>query len=357
MVRRARGPVFALALVVGGCSLAWESRWTPPSSPDASSARCGNAIVEPGATCDGNCPASCDDGNPCTIDAWSGSAATCDLLCRHDQLITECRSGDGCCPTGCNSLDDQDCSASCGNKVVEPSHGETCDPPETCPVDCGAPEACVSHVMTGSRANCNVTCVATPIVACVAGDGCCPAGCTHDTDPDCPLPYPSGPYGVDIGDTIYDLCVTECECAGAELTGTRPLCLDAFLEKQATMIVNSAGDCPSCGLLTDNLEDLYYQPYSPDGLDVLVVLFRDPNSNMDLASLTNYCCKYRDNGKMTFHVAVDPDDLALGRFKPPGGVLPLTLLMDSGMVIKYKASGIPSQAILKAKVEIVLGLR
>ena len=40
---------------------------------------CGNGAVEEGETCDGDCPATCDDRNACTIDAFTGAAETCNI--------------------------------------------------------------------------------------------------------------------------------------------------------------------------------------------------------------------------------------------------------------------------------------
>lgn len=37
---------------------------------------CGNGTVDTGETCDGNCPTSCNDNDPCTTDVLSGSACT-----------------------------------------------------------------------------------------------------------------------------------------------------------------------------------------------------------------------------------------------------------------------------------------
>ena len=48
-------------------------------------------------------------------------------------------AGDGCCPAGCNLTVDSDCSATCGNGVVEA--GETCDG-VNCPTDCNDGNAC-----------------------------------------------------------------------------------------------------------------------------------------------------------------------------------------------------------------------
>jgi hypothetical protein len=72
---------------------------------------CGNGVVELGEACDGACPATCDDGDACTTDGQTGSAATCDTACTHDAVVA-CASGDGCCPAGCSAQVDVDC---CGN--------------------------------------------------------------------------------------------------------------------------------------------------------------------------------------------------------------------------------------------------
>jgi hypothetical protein len=69
---------------------------------------CGNGVVEPGEDCDGNCPADCDDDDPCTIDSGSVSAETCTIDCEHEEILV-CASGDGCCPAGCDRTQDSDC--------------------------------------------------------------------------------------------------------------------------------------------------------------------------------------------------------------------------------------------------------
>ena len=148
------------------------------------SATCGNSVIEPGETCDppGTCPASCSDGNACTLDTATGSAANCNLACTHAAIVS-CESGDGCCPAGCNANNDADCSTTCGNGVIEP--GETCDPPGTCPTTCNDGNACTVDTTTGSAENCNVACVRTAVVTCSSGDGCCPAGCDANSDAEC----------------------------------------------------------------------------------------------------------------------------------------------------------------------------
>lgn len=93
------------------------------------SATCGDGVVDAGETCDtdisgaaGECPTDCDDADPCTTDTLL-SAGTCSAVCINPEVAP--MNGDSCCPSGANALNDDDCSAVCGNNVVEP--GETCD--------------------------------------------------------------------------------------------------------------------------------------------------------------------------------------------------------------------------------------
>jgi hypothetical protein len=90
---------------------------------------CGNGLIEPGETCDGNCATSCSDGVACTADVMTGSAATCDVACTHPALHPSGANLDGCCPPGVSNADDKDCKSVCGNSVIE--SGEMCDGPDT----------------------------------------------------------------------------------------------------------------------------------------------------------------------------------------------------------------------------------
>ncbi|MCA9667787.1 MAG: hypothetical protein KC503_19440 [Myxococcales bacterium] len=155
---------------------------------------CGNGVVEPPETCDtaiavgqpGACPRSCSDGQACTADALL-NAGTCGAQCSFTP-ITACANGDGCCPTGCNALTDGDCSASCGNGVVEPP--ERCDTaiaagqPGACPTACSDGNACTQDTLLNGG-TCDAQCSFTNITSCADGDGCCPTGCNAISDSDC----------------------------------------------------------------------------------------------------------------------------------------------------------------------------
>jgi hypothetical protein len=160
-------------------------------------ATCGNGELDPGETCDiaipagriGACPPpSCDDGIACTTDTRTGDA--CTARCSYAE-IPAFLPGDGCCPANANHLSDPDCSATCGNGKIEP--GETCDTdiaagsPGACPsaASCLDGDACTTDSLI-SALTCSARCVHQAITAVVAGDGCCPAGASNHTDPDCP---------------------------------------------------------------------------------------------------------------------------------------------------------------------------
>lgn len=77
----------------------------------------------------------------------------------------------------------------CGDGVVDDP--ETCDPakPGSCITSasgCAPANACFTTSYVGMPSNCTAACVREYLISeCVAGDRCCPPGCTAETDPDC----------------------------------------------------------------------------------------------------------------------------------------------------------------------------
>ncbi|MBW2455721.1 MAG: CAP domain-containing protein [Deltaproteobacteria bacterium] len=218
------------------------------NTDDDCSPSCGNSVVESGETCDppGSCPTSCTDGNACTVDTMTGSASNCNVACSYTSIVS-CTNGDGCCPSGCDANTDDDCSASCGNNVVEA--GETCDPPGSCPASCADGNACTVDTMTGSAANCNVGCSYTAIVSCTNGDGCCPSGCDANTDDDCSATC--GNDTIEPGETCDPpaSCVADCDddigCTVDTMTGSAQNCNVACSHTEIVSCGDGDGCCPA----------------------------------------------------------------------------------------------------------------
>jgi cysteine-rich repeat protein len=109
----------------GGGDAAPDDASADDAGDAATAAVCGDGTAEGSELCDGDCPTSCDDGDPCTAEELIGSDTTCDAHCVVTQTITTPASGDQCCPAGANANNDSDCQPICGNGALE--SGETCD--------------------------------------------------------------------------------------------------------------------------------------------------------------------------------------------------------------------------------------
>lgn len=157
-----------------------------PSSDRDCSASCGDGEIDLGETCDPmeSCPRSCDDDVACTLDTLIGNPENCTADCLY-QPIVSCSNDDGCCPNGCTKANDNDCSSSCGDGVIDDEEGETCDPMTDCPTSCNDFNACTVDTKNGSASTCNVECSYSDIGQCDSGDGCCPQGCSSVNDSDC----------------------------------------------------------------------------------------------------------------------------------------------------------------------------
>lgn len=165
-----------------GCNVA--------NDPDCGLGVCGNGTVDNGETCDPGlnspkpCPTSCAPQNGCSIQTLQ-NPGTCMASCQSS-TITTCSNKDGCCAAGCNALNDSDCTAVCGNGVVEP--GEDCD--GNCPTSCPS-QGCQEYTLVNNGA-CKITCKKGDVqTSCINNDQCCPAQCTGMNDTDCAGTTPS----------------------------------------------------------------------------------------------------------------------------------------------------------------------
>jgi len=136
-------------------------------------ADCGNGVIDPGETCDGDCPESCDDGDPCTLDELNGSAEECTAYCSY-QPLSQCSDDGGCCPAGCSLADDNDCPDICGDGYCSASEDY-----QTCPEDCLCVPDCEGRECGDD--GCGGTC----LPGCAEDEVCTPEGfCEVDCDRD-----------------------------------------------------------------------------------------------------------------------------------------------------------------------------
>jgi cysteine-rich repeat protein len=229
--------------------------------------KCGNGVIEADETCDpmSSCPA-CRTNNKCLNVVSRGSAATCDLKCNYNP-IKNCRSGDGCCPDGCNTSNDNDCSGSCGDGHIDAN--ETCESSGAmaCPTSCDDGDSCTTDVATGSRSSCNIRCTHVAITQAMSGDGCCPAGANANTDTDCGATCgnqmtEAGEECDDGNDTAGDGCTPDCkiesavtQCLAKIGTNDRPDCARCNCEKCQMQALacygGNADDAARCGDLVE----------------------------------------------------------------------------------------------------------
>jgi len=192
---------------------------------------CGNDAVETGELCDGSCPTSCDDPDPCVTGQLNGTG--CQRECTW-QTIETCSNGDSCCPRNCTGTDDSDCTGAFG--LV----GHACNTDADCAGLCGTAAGyanpggyCTAECMNnpfgcGSGNHCGAERDGVRFCRddCSSNDDCRPGYECFDSDGDsideC-QPVASGAKGVG------EACVTTDECSGdqsgfcaAEVSGSAP---------------------------------------------------------------------------------------------------------------------------------------
>jgi cysteine-rich repeat protein len=174
---------------------------------------CGDGKVNGSERCDtaitagkrGACPESCEASKD-ACEPMRLVGHECDARC-EPLKITARMNGDQCCPNGANAANDSDCAPVCGNGVTEA--GETCDPPDSCP-KCAESSACVRVSASGTAEECNRVCQTITISACADRDGCCPSGCTPQTDSDCSPRCGDGVVDRAAGETCEPSSSTPC---------------------------------------------------------------------------------------------------------------------------------------------------
>ncbi len=188
-------------------------------------ATCGNGQLDPGETCDGDCPTVCNDNDPCTENLLIGAADNCTAECVF-RPITQCQHGDGCCPTHCDYTNDNDCSSPSGLIGSACRNDNDClgnlclagwSPSGYCSKDC------YNNADCGAGAHCafNSTGAGICLKSCDANPECrAPEYGCYNRDGDANNYQECGPLGIGTK-MIGDPCNFITECPG----GQRALCL------------------------------------------------------------------------------------------------------------------------------------
>lgn len=280
LVRRLVRIGFAASCAVwlgSGCTLDFSEFTAESTGTGPATATCGNGMLEEGEACEpgvgDGCPTSCDESaDPCRPLTLSKPSDECSAVCEAIE-ITAARDGDGCCPEGLSNADDSDCSASCGNGVLD--LGETCEPDSeeaACPTkESCEPDEDLCTVETFSGTNCTAQCIRTQITEPVSGDGCCPPAGNANIDDDCEPVCGNGvPEDPETCDTRYrdgcpetkEDCPDDTGCVTYEVVGDPASCssscevtrnttpsgdvMDGCCPPGATLSIDS--DCtPVCG--------------------------------------------------------------------------------------------------------------
>ncbi len=182
---------------------------TGPDTCNLATNTCSNPALSCGINNDGCCPLGCDigDDNDCTICTRDSHCTNSPGQCNPGRCVSgSCTypalscgiNNDGCCPQGCNAVNDNDCTATCGNGVRE--SGEQCD----------------GTALGGA------TCASLMGAGYTLGAVTCTSGCTYNTSgciPPCVLTSLSWNYSTPVGSPIVEGTPVLLNIAGTNCGG------------------------------------------------------------------------------------------------------------------------------------------
>ncbi len=165
-----------------------------------------------------------------------------------------------------------------------------------------------------------------------ADGGPLPPSCSV-TEAPAGFPYPTGPYGSDVGAVFEDLTLEDCD-------GT-PVSFGSVLAGAELVLFNvGAGWCQPCIEESKTLEAAIFRPFCCRGLRAVQVLFQDEESR---PATKLFCRQWKERFGISFPVLVDPLFSTQRLFDR--GQTPLNLLIDSSGVIRYRETGTPAMGV------------
>ncbi len=239
----------ALFLFACGDGPSKTKKFSSNNGNNVNNSECGDGVLQDTEACDpqivggeGACPDSCA-APACATAELVGDSDDCTAEC----IITQnsCGGGDGCCPMGCDSSNDPDCTNLCGNGTVEPP--ETCD--GNCLDLCDDNDACTFDTGIGNADQCNIVCEFRDITTCAGGDGCCPDGCTNQNDSDCAVVETCGNGTLEPGELCDGDCPTTCvdndACTQDSMAGSPDRCNVVCQNTPISACTSGDGCCPT----------------------------------------------------------------------------------------------------------------
>lgn len=255
---------------------------------------CGDGIIGPRETCDPpeSCATreQCERRDRCLAGVFSGDPEQCTARCELT-VVRKCSDGDGCCPADCDASNDEDCSASCGDGVLQREVGETCESGKAalaCAQTCDDGDVCTEDLVLGTERNCNVACVNAAITRPIDEDGCCPPGAHALNDSDC---VPSCGNNVREGEETCDPCSRDCDdgdpCTRDTARGDPLAC---SLSCSHTRITTPAAGDACCPTGASAAEDSDCRPVCGNGIT-------EPGEECDGGSLCDARCRRTDEAR------------------------------------------------------------
>jgi hypothetical protein len=189
-----------------------------------------------------------DDGCP----EW-GSLTQCAELEYCDTNTGQCRP---VCEDRCTTQGEKHCLDGVeGYEVCDDHNGDTCiewGGQVLCEAGfhCDAGDCLCSHICEIGEYHCVGGVEAWEVCDDRDGDGCPEWGDQVECDPglscvegagQCCPPYPDGPYGAGMGDTVANECMKRVECNGTTPTGQVDFCFDEFRCHKAVLLTIHTG--------------------------------------------------------------------------------------------------------------------
>ena len=149
--------------------------------------------------------------------------------------------------------------------------------------------------------------------------------------------YPAGPFGYNVGDTMKNFTMKDCDGNDISLK-------DYFPNAKAVFINQSAGWCSVCRSEVTRMETMY-QDYKEEGLVILQPMYQNDSG---AAANAAFCKSWRDQYSLTFPVLVD-DQNYFGPYHPNFATgqmaTPLNMILDANMRIVYVVEGLMPQSL------------